>query len=556
MSSAEQPDKAMDSQAKTKHDSSPLTMAFTPADYTANASGATTDFVVGSERVAKQAGPTKRQGESLGNYEILSELGRGGMGVVYKAIDRRLGRPVALKVILSGGHAGDIERQRFQLEVEAAARLQHPNIVQVYEVGQENDQPFMAMEFCAGGTLEDRIRDQPQPPREAAQILLTLADALQHAHEAGIVHRDIKPANVLLSADGSPKIVDFGLAKRLDGDDGFTQTGAIMGSFGYMAPEQASGRTRDATASTDVYSLGALLYKLLAGRPPFQGTNDLETINSIVARDPVSIRSLQPRVPMDLVTICHKSLEKNPARRYASAAAMADDLRRFLFDLPIVARPLGPVERSWRWARRHPGMSMVLVSVVTMLLLVAGCLAWSSYRSYRLIAEVNEVQKPLQELSGRIRYLDEVLTSAALLSAATGDSSWEQRYRLHEPQLIDALQEAVRLAPEASQSLTGVEEANTELEKKEKEAFTLVRNGRSKEAYQLLTGIDYLNSKKRYSDAIVSFTADLDQRQATLLSQARTETKVFIIMASATSFIVLLLFSTGGWVVLRSLRRT
>lgn len=518
-------------------------------------SGATTDFG-GDAGASKPApGPARRRGESVGNYDIVSELGRGGMGVVYKAQDRRLGRPVALKVILAGGHAGASERSRFQVEVEAAARLQHANIAQVYEVGEENGQPFMAMEFCPGGTLEARVRDQPQPPREAAQIVATLADALHHAHQAGIVHRDIKPANILLAADGSPKVVDFGLAKRLDGSDGFTQTGAIMGSLGYMAPEQAAGRTREATAATDVYSLGALLYKLLTGRPPFHGPSDLETINSIVGRDPVSIRSLQPRVPLDLVTICQKSLEKNPARRYTTAAALADDLRRYLADQPIQARALGPIERSWRWARRHPGLSLLLIAGVTMLLLVAACLAWSSYRSFRLMAEVNEIQRPLQELSGRIRYLDEVLTSSALLSAATSDAAWEQRYQTHDPQLDNALKEAVRLAPQAAQPLAAVDAANTELVKMEAGAFELVRQGKSAEAMRLLSGAQYRTLKKDYADSLARFTAFLDAHQAELLWQARAETKIFVTLAAATSLVVLLLFLAGGWFALRALRR-
>lgn len=518
-------------------------------------SGATTDF--GAEPASKPAPePARTRGESVGHYDILAELGRGGMGVVYKAQDQKLGRLVALKVILAGGHAGAAERLRFQVEVEAAARLQHPNIAQVYEVGEENGQPYMAMEFCPGGTLDAQVRDKPQPPREAAQTVATLADALHHAHLAGIIHRDIKPANVLLSADGSPKVVDFGLAKRMDSSDGFTQTGAIMGSLGYMAPEQAAGRTREATPATDVYSLGAVLYKLLTGRPPFHGPSDLETINSIVAVDPVSIRSLQPRVPLDLVTICHKSLEKNPARRYATAAALADDLRRFLTDQPILARPLSPLERSWRWVRRHPGLSIVLVGGVIMLLLVAACLAWSSYRSYRLMADVHDIQKPLQELSGRIKYLDEVLTSSALLAAATADRAWEERYRAHDPQLEATLKSAVQLAPDAAQPLADVDAANTDLVAMENDAFERIRRGQSAEAVQLLTGTKYRTLKQKYADSLRSFTDHLESRQVAMLAQARAETQVFVTLAAIAAAVILVLFLAGGWVAMRSMRRT
>jgi hypothetical protein len=519
---------------------------------------ATTDFGSADRGDESQAAAKAErfQVEKIGNYDILAELGRGGMGVVYKAQDRRLRRLVALKVILAGGHAGAAEQHRFQVEVEAAARLQHPNIVQVFEVGEEDGRPFMAMEYCPGGSLEDRIRDQPQPPREAAQLVATLANALHHAHGAGIVHRDIKPANVLLAADGAPKVADFGLAKRLNDADGLTQTGAIMGSLGYMAPEQAAGRTREAAPATDVYSLGAVLYKLLTGRPPFHGLNQLETINSIVARDPVSIRVLQPRASRDLVTICHKCLEKKPASRYATAAALAEDLRRYLADQPIQARSLGQVERAWRWARRNPGLSLVLLGGVTMLLLVAACLAWSSYRSYQLIADVNQVQRPLQVLSGRIRYLDEVLTSSALLAAATGDPSWEARYSAHVPQLDSVLQEAVRLAPEAEQPLADVDVANTDLVTMETEAFEQVRRGKAADAWELLNGAQYRASKQRYADALGTFTAHLDARQEALLAQARAETKAFVALAVATAVVILLLFVAAGWVVLRSLRRT
>ena len=519
-------------------------------------SDATIDFSSAAD--ANQPRPevvnARPPGERIGNYDLLSELGRGGMGIVYKAQDRRLGRLVALKLILAGGHAGSTERQRFQFEVEASARLQHPNIVQVHEVGEEDGKPFMSMEFCPGGSLEDQIRDSPQPPREAAVLVATLADALHEAHLAGIVHRDVKPANVLLAASGAPKLADFGLAKSLNDEEGLTQTGAIMGSLGYMAPEQAIGRTRDATAATDIYSLGALLYKLLTGRPPFQGPNQLETINSIVAADPVSIQVLQRRVPQDLVTICHKCLEKSPARRYSTAAALAEDLRRYLADEPIQARPLAGVERAWRYARRHPGPTLVLAAGVAMLLLVAVCLAWSSYRTYRLMAEVNEVQRPLQELSGRIRYLDEVLTSSALLASATGEMQWHDRYQIHVEQLDAALQDAVRLAPGAEQPLAKVNSANTSLVTMETSAFESIKSGHAPEAWKSLTSAEYRQAKEEYNIALASFIAHLDAHQQKLLSQAAAETRIFVILAAIAATAILLMIIIGGYAGMRALR--
>jgi predicted Ser/Thr protein kinase len=539
----------------------PLGCAPTRADNsgaTSDFSSATTNFSHADESdQPKTELPTERPPvESIANYDLLAELGRGGMGIVYKAQDRRLGRLVALKVILAGGHAGSTERKRFQIEVEAAAKLQHANIVQVHEVGEDGGRPYMSMEYCPGGSLEDQIRDKPQPPREAAQLVATLADALHEAHKAGIVHRDVKPANVLLAANDAPKLADFGLAKSLNSEDSLTQTGAIMGSLGYMAPEQAVGRTRDATAATDIYSLGALLYKLLTGRPPFQGPTQLDTINSIVATDPVSIQVLQRRVPQDLVTICHKCLEKSPTRRYPTAAALAEDLRRYLADEPIQARPLAAIERAWRWARRHPGPTFVLLAGVAMLLLVAVCLAWSSYRTSQLMADVHDVQRPLQELSGRIRYLDEVLTSSALLASSTGDTQWQNRYDTHVAQLDAALQEAVRLAPGAEQPLAKVDTANAELVAMETTAFETIRKGHAPEAWELLNGTEYRAAKDRYGDALTAFIAHLEAHQHKLLVQAAGETKVFVVLAAIAAAVILLLIVVGGWAALRLLRGT
>jgi tetratricopeptide (TPR) repeat protein/predicted Ser/Thr protein kinase len=299
-------------------------------------------------------------------YEVLGVLGRGGMGVVYQARQTSLRRLVALKMILAGGHASGEQRARFRTEAEAAARLQHPNVVQIHEVGEHDGLPFFCLEFVDGGSLASRLDGTPWPPRQAAQLLETLARAVHAAHQRGIVHRDLKPANVLLAEDGTPKITDFGLAKVLDAA-GPTGSGEIMGTPSYMAPEQTGRYAHAIGPATDVYSLGAVLYELLTGRPPFKGETPLATVAQVAADEPVPPRRLQPGVPRDLETACLKCLQKEPARRYASALDLGDDLRHFLDGEPIRARPVGPAGRLWRWGRRNPkvaGLLAILAVVV------------------------------------------------------------------------------------------------------------------------------------------------------------------------------------------------
>jgi serine/threonine protein kinase len=276
----------------------------------------------------------------IDGYEIGELLGRGGMGLVFKATQKTLKRPVALKIVVSGAHAGELERARFRTEAEAVARLHHPGIVQIYEVGEQAGCPYLALEFVNGGSLAQQLNGAPAPPRRAAQLLLDLARAVQHAHEQGIVHRDLKPANVLLTEAGVAKITDFGLAKLLDVEQGHTHSGAVLGSPSYMAPEQAEGKVRAIGPATDVYSLGAILYELLTGRPPFLGASLMETLDQVRTHDPAPPQVLQPKVPADLATICLKCLEKMPAERYPSAAALGDDLDLFLRGEAIVARKL------------------------------------------------------------------------------------------------------------------------------------------------------------------------------------------------------------------------
>jgi WD40 repeat protein/tRNA A-37 threonylcarbamoyl transferase component Bud32 len=305
-------------------------------------------------------------GPSVAGYEILSELGRGGMGVVYKARHVKLNRLVALKMILSGAHAGGDELTRFRIEAEAIATLQHPHIVQIYEVGEQEGRPFFALEFVDGGSLGQLIDNSPDavPPREAAEMIERVALAMHAAHQRGIIHRDLKPDNVLLTHDRQPKITDFGLAKRLDSNAGQTQSGSIMGTPAYMAPEQASGNTRLICSLADVYALGAILYEMLTRRPPFDAESPLETLRQVVEREAIPPMNINPQVPHDLDTICLKCLEKDPKKRYGSAEALAADLRRFLNNEPIHARPIGPVERAVKWTRRRPAVAALIVVII------------------------------------------------------------------------------------------------------------------------------------------------------------------------------------------------
>ena len=330
---------------------------------------------------------------TIPGYDILNELGRGGMGVVHQARQVGLKRVVALKVIRTGAQADAKELARFRTEAEAAARLQHPNIVQIYEVGEwraagvSSPIPYLSMEFVDGGSLDKQLIGTPWPARQAAKLIETLARAVQTAHQQGIVHRDLKPANVLLTVDGIPKIADFGLAKWLESSAGPTQGGDILGTR-YMAPEQASGHVKKVGPLVDVYALGVMLYELLTSRPPFQGESVLNILEQVRSHEPVLPKRLQPRLPRDLETICLKALAKSPGRRYASAEALANDLRQRLEGKPIQARPVSRAEKLWRWCRRNPlvaGLGAVLVTV----LLVAA--VGSTVAALRIAAARDEV---------------------------------------------------------------------------------------------------------------------------------------------------------------------
>ncbi len=310
------------------------------------------------------------------DYEIVATLGSGGMGVVFQARHFRLNRVVALKMVLAGDCAGPRERLRFQQEAEAVAALRHPNVVQIYEVGEADGRPYFTMEYLDGGSLSQKIAGTPQPANFSASLLQSLAEAVASAHHAGIVHRDLKPSNVLLTVNGVAKIADFGLARRLGAEAGLTRTGTAVGTPSYMAPEQARGAVHAVGPTVDIYSLGAILYELLTGRPPFLAETVAQTVFQSLSVEPVPPSRLVARVPRDLETICLKCLQKEPRLRYTTAGALADDLRRFQAGLPIEAHRLGWSGRTWRWCRRNPVVAILSAAVLALTVSAAGTGFW------------------------------------------------------------------------------------------------------------------------------------------------------------------------------------
>jgi serine/threonine-protein kinase len=408
-------------------------------------------------------------------YELRKVLGRGGMGVVYKAWQKNLSRFVALKMILGGEHAADEERARFRMEAEAAARLQHPNIVQIYEVGESAGRPYLALEYIDGCSLQQQLEGKPQPPESAARLIETLARAMHYAHERGIVHRDLKPANILLQIettkdtkhtkkedtekvtvragaqqDGSdaaslssdsrlswsPKITDFGLAKRLDLDTQQTRTGEILGTPCYMAPEQAAGKVREIGPGTDVYALGAILYEMLTGRPPFMSSSLAETLQQVETAEPVSPLRLQPKVPRDLDTICLKCLHKEAGKRYGSALDLAEDMHHFLAREPITARPTPQWERLLKWSRRHPAAAaLVGVCTVTLLGVAAGGFWFARHEHEQRVKAQGLQQRAEQNFQQALEAVDQMLTEVGAADLADVPQMEETRKRLLEKAL-------------------------------------------------------------------------------------------------------------------------
>ncbi len=359
-------------------------------------------------------------------YEVEAVLGHGGMGVVYKARHLRLNRPVALKMLLAGAYAGPRDLLRFQSEAQAVAALRHPNVVQVYDVGDHEGRPYFTMEFIEGGSLAQKLAGTPQPARQAAAVVAALAEGVGVLHQAGIVHRDLKPANVLLTADGTPRISDFGLARRLEPGPGLTLSGTTVGTPSYMAPEQAQGKTLALGPPTDIYALGAILYELLTGRPPFRAETAAATVQQVISQDPVAPSRLNARVPRDLETICLKCLHKDPGRRYASATALADDLRCFLGGEAIAARPEGRLERLARGMRRRPTLVVGLTASVVLATALVGGWLWLSWEraatalATEQLERVNQARRD-QEFVAR-------LDAIRLNRAAVVDGNFDKRF--------------------------------------------------------------------------------------------------------------------------------
>ena len=328
----------------------------------------------------------------FGDYEIIREIARGGMGVVFEARQVSLNRTVALKMILAGQLANDTDVRRFHTEAEAAANLDHPGIVPIFEVGQHEGQHYFSMGFVEGQSLSQRLADGPLPVREAADLIRRVSDAIQYAHERGVIHRDLKPANILLDQNGNPRVTDFGLAKKVQGDSGLTGSGQIMGTPSYMPPEQAGAKRGEVGPAADVYALGGTLYALVTGRPPFQAATAMDTVIQVISDEPVPPRRLNASIPRDLETICLKCLEKEPGKRYASAAALGEDLGRYLAGEPIVARPVTRSERAVKWARRKPAIAalMGLVALVAAFGLGGVLWQWRAAVKARNVAQARE----------------------------------------------------------------------------------------------------------------------------------------------------------------------
>jgi serine/threonine-protein kinase len=382
------------------------------------------------DRAAEYAGDTGTELPRIPGYDVEALVGRGGMGVVYKARHLRLNRFVALKMLITGALASPQERMRFQREAEAVASLHHPNIVQIHDVGDHDGWPYFTMELFEGGTLATALAGVPQSARRAADVVVALAEATHAAHEGGIVHRDLKPSNILVASDGTPKIADFGVARHFGEGPALTLSGARIGTPSYMAPEQVVGKPGTIGPAVDIYALGVLLYEMLTGRPPFRADTATETQRQVMADEPVRPARLNPRIPRDLDTICLKCLEKDPARRYATAAALADDLKRFQRNEPIAARRARLLERIVKWVRRHPTTAAMLAAGVLIVIMMIGGSIWLAWQQARRRDAVYEDLKEMAGLQDNARWSEARLALDRAVDRLEGGGPLDLRRRL------------------------------------------------------------------------------------------------------------------------------
>lgn len=369
----------------------------------------------------REATPLGLQFYSLGDYQLVGELARGGMGLVFRAWHGRLKRHVALKLMLPNQLDSASRVRRFRIEAEATARLEHPNIVPIYEIGEVGGQHFLCMKLIQGQTLGQVLARGRFEARRASEFVATLAQAVHYAHQRGVLHRDLKPGNILVDEFGQPQVTDFGLARLLERDPELTQPDAVLGTPAYMAPEQAAGRTKDLTVASDIYSLGVVLYEMLTGRTPFRADTTLELLRQVRECEPPPPRRVDRKIPRDLDTICQKCLRKEPERRYATAQALADDLRRFLRGEPVIARPVAPLTRAALWCRRNPGITALLVGILTLLILFTGAGLFEraqllrDNQSFAGLAAQRVLARGLADIGHRVE--EEAAALSALLSS-------------------------------------------------------------------------------------------------------------------------------------------
>ncbi len=365
----------------------------------------------------------------FGDYELLEEIARGGMGVVYKARQKSLNRIVAIKMILTGPLASETDIKRFQAEAESAANLRHPNIVAIHEVGRHEGQSYFSMDYVAGRNLSEIVRDHSLPAKTAARYVAEIAEAIEYAHRQGILHRDIKPSNILIDANDQVHITDFGLAMRVEGESGLTQTGQILGTPSYMPPEQAQAKRGLIGPGSDIYGMGALLYELLTGRPPFRGESTVETLRQVTETEPLSPRLLNPTIPKDLETICLKCLEKELHKRYATARFLAEDLNRFLKHEPILARPISRPARIWRWCKRKPAIAAMLgVTLLASVALIVG-LAISNVLIARMVEEKDKALDQKQHALEQTQAANKTAQSEAERATQAVEAEAKARHR-------------------------------------------------------------------------------------------------------------------------------